>query len=643
MTEAGPFWHDVTAVDGQPVLHDRHGPHPIMLGPDHPAQLSPPWSPRGAYSGCTPFHLIELHHDSGLAAFWLLDQDFRIVGSNEIPPEIDAAFDAAFLQTLSNLATNLWRHPEAAHDPAIAAYLRLTPPLRRRLFARLPAAAFTLPHPDIIDLFRTETAAWPIQSDHDGPVVLQKSALVQALLHDLQSRFLEACRTRQLRWPALAGDGTDVPAHAIFFRSDFGLLRCLDPTTGLLFHVVLMGADLGAVAIAIPAIDTVFAYYDHLPGLYRGALTRDPGHLPALFARHLLCGPAEFPGWLASTPQSIASFTWPEAQAHLGHFLWNEASGLERAVESLDPAQYPAILNLAGPSQTEFYAPLETLYPEFAGEIRNEFADTDAMQLHCYRHALQPIRLSGTRVTAAIRRRVMAVVAADPEVALLARLLGPPDPAIPIIVLGLRLSDRTHADLGGFYARAIARLLTHVPRLTVVIDGLNARPGRAAGTFRVFSGGPDPGDLQSREKSLVAGLRQATAGLPVDIVDCVGIGMRLNLFWIDRARMFIAPWGAGLVKYRWVCNKPGFVFTSRNNLTQPDHLPIYHLPLFMDDPAPIEFADPAHVTDLRRPDEQLDAQGRDLNEQQGGLSAVNFTLDEAPVLARIEALFEATK
>ncbi len=138
---------------------------------------------------------------------------------------------------------------------------------------------------------------------------------------------------------------------------------------------------------------------------------------------------------------------------------------------------------------------------------------------------------------------------------------------------------------------------------------------------------------------MVAEIRSAIAGRSVHIIDCVGSSMRLNLFWIDRASMFVCPWGAGLVKYRWVCNKLGFVFSSRNNLTQPHHLPIYHLPQFMEDPTELEFADPAHVTDLRLPGEILDSNGRDLHEQRGGLSAVNFTLDSGPVLDRIAALF----
>ena len=635
----------IRATDGTitPILNHL-GLAPVIVGG---------WRLRGIYAGFAPFILADLTHEDGSVGFWIIDPEIdrpnlRIIG-NDVTPPIDGsgAFQAAVAARVQEVAQRMLTDPAAPHDPMVRSFMRLSRGLRQRLCATLPPATIEGPHPRQIDLATTADTAWPIVTRAGAAITLEMDLMMRALHHYLHERFLDACAQRRLRWPALTQLGLGDRVHAIFFRSDLGVLRCIDPSTGTLYYIVLVGADIRSVAVLVPDAGLIFTYSNGAPTIFIGMLAQSPGMIGAALARHLLCAPASYLDWLAQPPTSFAQFTWPETAAHLGHFLWNEASGLERIREALKPEDYPEIVNLVGPSGCEFYAPLETLYPEFRGRVNNTLATVDAMQDHAYAHALQPIRVSDALVSSALRQRVMAVVAADPEVAMLSRMGGPAlDPAIPMIVLGLRLSDRTHADLGGFYARVIRHLLHQTPRLakrlTVVIDGLNARPGRAGVPFRVFSGSDAPTDLYAREKSLVAQLRADTASLPVDIIDCVGVGMRINLFWIDRAQMFIAPWGAGLVKYRWVCNKPGFVFSSRNNLTQPHHLPIYHLPLFMDDPAPIEFVDPAYVTDLRAPGELLDADGRDAQEQRGGLSAVNFTFDDPPVLAAIAELFQRT-
>jgi hypothetical protein len=68
-------------------------------------------------------------------------------------------------------------------------------------------------------------------------------------------------------------------------------------------------------------------------------------------------------------------------------------------------------------------------------------------------------------------------------------------------------------------------------------------------------------------------------------------------------------------------------------------LPIYHFPDHMEAPTEMEFADPAHVHDVRRPGEVLDEQMRDAALRSGGLSAANFTVDYEHVFPKIVAMF----
>ena len=643
-------WLDIDVVDGRPALRiDAATSRPILVDVDQPSVINAGWRARGAYCGFGEFGIIDLCHENGGVAFWVIDATCRIIGSDVValPDAVRPVFEAAIAMRLRDLVDQMLVDPEAPRDPKVRDFMRLSPELRKRLTGHVALDRIGLLQPRVVDLATCEEQSWPVTTPAGMPILLEKETMMHALHHHLHERFLDGCRTGRMRWPRLTEPELGEQVHCVFLRVDYGFLRCIDPASKLVYYIVLMGAEIGAVAVVVPQANRVFGYSTGAPSIYLNILRLEPANLAVALARQMIEGPVEFCDWFNQMPDRFVTFTWPEGAAHLGHFLWNEASGFEIMVAALEPKDFPVVYNLAGAAGYEFYAPLENLYPELRGRVDTRFDRFDTMLEHCYRNNEQPIRFSAHTVTAAIRRRVMAVVADDPEVAILARMGGPRlDPSIPVIVLGLRLSDRTHADLGGFYARVIRHLLHQTPRLakglTVVIDGLNARPGRAGVPFRVFSGSDAPTDLYAREKSLVAQLRADTASLPVDIIDCVGVGMRINLFWIDRAQMFIAPWGAGLVKYRWVCNKPGFVFSSRNNLTQPHHLPIYHLPLFMDDPAPIEFANPAQVTDLRAPGELLDADGRDAQEQVGGLSAVNFNFDDPPVLAAIADLFRRT-
>jgi hypothetical protein len=87
------------------------------------------------------------------------------------------------------------------------------------------------------------------------------------------------------------------------------------------------------------------------------------------------------------------------------------------------------------------------------------------------------------------------------------------------------------------------------------------------------------------------------------IINTVGAPIARSLFWAQQAAFFVALWGAGLAKYRWIANKPGLVLTNRANLVQMDgDLGIYNSPAMMDVPTLLDFIDAEHVTDLPAPD-----------------------------------------
>ena len=74
-----PIW-PVSFMDGIFQVADADGAHyPITMQGNSVPHFNPGWNPRGLQTGLAPFHILELEHDSGISAFWLLDNglDFR--------------------------------------------------------------------------------------------------------------------------------------------------------------------------------------------------------------------------------------------------------------------------------------------------------------------------------------------------------------------------------------------------------------------------------------------------------------------------------------------------------------------------------------------------------------------------------------
>lgn len=85
----------------------------------------------------------------------------------------------------------------------------------------------------------------------------------------------------------------------------------------------------------------------------------------------------------------------------------------------------------------------------------------------------------------------------------------------------------------------------------------------------------------------------------IEVVSCVGMPIRDNLYWLEQSDYFIAPLGAGLAKLCWVQNKPGFVLLSRLNLSYCSLLHAYDDERFMEPPfTKLDFNDQSDAIDL---------------------------------------------
>jgi hypothetical protein len=304
-------------------------------------------------------------------------------------------------------------------------------------------------------------------------------------------------------------------------------------------------------------------------------------------------------GFLAAPPRRIAQFTWPHDSAHIGHYLWNELSGLESISDRLRPEKYPLIYDLGGAAGAAFYGPISLLFPEFKGLTIDRFTTIPDMLSNAYSEGVQVLRFSGAFVLAETRKRIANLVVGTSTVEVARQALW--NTTGPVVVLGLRVENRTLTNLAEFYVQLCKSLARRFGAVTIIIDGHNRRNvSDQSGVFSSFLEHRATRPVFEVEKEIAAAIKVGLTGQPVTVIDCVGMPMLENIAWLSLAHYCVAPWGAGLAKYRWVCNLPTYVLISQFCLKNKNDLYIYNDPIFMEDPSPVMFSKPDFVVD--RPD-----------------------------------------
>jgi hypothetical protein len=202
-----------------------------------------------------------------------------------------------------------------------------------------------------------------------------------------------------------------------------------------------------------------------------------------------------------------------------------------------------------------------------------------------------------------------------------------------IVMLGLRVENRTLVDSTEFFTDVIKVLRERNPRVALVVDGHNG-----AGGSQLFRSHAE--DLTERspadvELAIAEALRARFADDEnVRVISTVGEPVSTSIFWCRRAAFFVTPWGAGLAKYRWVCNQRGLVVAGRRFFRHagPRTVHLYDSPQFMENPTPLNFVAPEDVEDA--PDAPLLIGLKDENR-------VNFTVKPEAMRRRLIQLMLA--
>lgn len=584
--------HPVRVVDGVFHLPFNGGTAPLRQNGEPVSAFVPGWRATRLFTGFAPLFVLEFADEAGGIGIWFLDHRLDLVGHDpsSLPPEHRDMLRVRAVPLLREIAGGLLRSGSDGLTPPARALLRLDASFRTRLAHALAADGFERPLPVFLDTLGAEELPelWP-----DGtatPLLLSRDHLSAGLAVDWQDHLATALRVGTLRWPSPV-DGTPLECDGSIVLDDFHFAyRFTDARHGLSFFVLVGDHRSEAGGLWVPSLGLMFCRDQRHAVLLRLAILRD---LPLWLLLHALRWRDAAVPYFRAAKTGLANVL--RSAPHVGHQLWNELSGIDTLV-SRDPDAPVVHLVFGSPAAgPEVYGRIEQLFPALEGRVVRDGSGIPGMIAHAYREGLIVVRFGDDHVSRSLRERIAARAiqdaAGDPPG-------GPAAIPGPSIVFGLRVENRTLADLDGFLHRLVSAVDRRFPDLAIVFDGHNASRDAAAprpiGSQGQHMARTPPHEV---ERGIVDRLRDAFPQRRDRIADTIMAPIATSIACAVRARCFVSIWGASLAKYRWIANKPGFVLTSAWNLRHRDDLDIYHAPRFTEDPAPMEFIDPVLVRD----------------------------------------------
>ncbi len=604
------FVHEdpVRIVDGAPALLFSLDGRTLVLRGSGCAGFLPGWRALFLFSGFAPILLMQLAHENGARAVWYLDPEGNRLGDQAaaLQPADRALLHRAAGPVLSGMVRALLQDPDPEPHPAAQGFLALDEGCRLQLLA----------------LCRDHLVAGPLEllslaepGDCPLPAMFQHARVLDLLEHDLQAMLPGIVASSRFSVPSPVG-GAAIAAQGSLCLDDFHFAyRFVEPSNGVVFFLIAGHEHSQIYALYLPHAGLL------LHGPAQQGRTEGISHfLPDALSHHMVLHGAAFASYLSRPLQGVSVPLRAPPWSHIGHQLWNELSGIERFLAGIGETHaQPEWLVPDGDHPVEFYGAIDVLFPSLRGHVRRGLRHARDLIDHTYANGRLVIRATDEFVSAGLRRRLLShAEAVGGELPALTS-----DKGGPILLLGLRVENRTLTDLPGFYDRLITAVRARHPRARFVIDGHNV--GSAGGRKHRSHGEREPDATVAAERAILDGLRRRHGEDAV--VSAVGLTVPDNLRLIAQCDGFVAMWGAGLAKYRWACNKPGYVISNRWNLDCRGDLRIYELPTMIEAPTPLRWLRASCVTD--QPDSAA------LIDLGGHPQWMNFTIDEDAAIADI--------
>ena len=582
---------DVARRDGVFCVIDRQGrPVPIRLTGQPVREFLPGWQPRGANDGFPPWTVLDLVHDSGREASWLLTG-----GMEHWPlslPQITAGEQALVAEQAASAVERVWRAMLCGPEPHRPPEMALFGGLNREAVAQVVelAAPRVIGPTRIVDLYHEAPDPAGYEAAAAGGEPFRLRAVQACLGGNFQEALQDALRDGALACASPVDGRVLRSADSMVLHEHRISYRFVDDRHGLVFFVSTTNHFFAKSDLFVPCINTVFVPHEEDKPFEK---------LASEFLAHVIADAEPLLAYLAGPARRFAVTCRGHPMLHMGHQLWNELTALDRLVRAVPASGLPRVIVPNAAEGSEVFAPIDRIFPELEGRVDRELRSPETLGAFVYRQRYCLFRALDEHVTQGLARRIRDASAEEPvlrdDERLAARIEAE---RLPCVLFGLRVENRTAVDPGGIVATCIEHLRERLGRIVVVIDGHNARLHHdPVSLYDSFGQGLAEPPIFA-ELQLVLQLHRRFGNTGVEIVNLCGASMARSLYWSRRADFFVAVWGAGLAKYRWVCNRPGLVLSNLWNLRHRGDLDIYHAPRYQEAGAAIRFIDAAYVTDV---------------------------------------------
>ncbi len=618
-----PLASDPTATGAGPDIRQ------LIIEAGRLPSLNPGWRIAGICTVFAPVIVVELVTEQGEEGVWYVDRAAAYLGNSAL--QLVGALRAHLQACCAAMFADAWdcviMAPTQAPGGDLATFMSCS------AAARIDLLNF---HLGCIDASSRASHRWVLTQPpppamsytvptSDRRVVLDPDHTAAACLHFLRSELFELLEHDTMSWPSpVDGRRVETRGRALYFDDACFAYQLHDDRHDLTFYVFATAGFFRTFALYFPAADLVVASdasQMQVADPYTGAAReRLLGHVMR-FGMDLVQALVQEPGEIVHAFRGYPAI-------HLGHFVWQDLSGVSYLVDAFPPDRLPRFFVFDTQHHPEMYGPLEEIFPELDGKVVRVAHSLNQHIGAIYRSRLRVIKSTSMSVPAQVGRRIIAALRRSERWRQPVARAAAAHAAGPVILVGLRVGNRTIENIEVFASRLIGMLIQEIGTVTIVIDGHNSVEGAAGATYASFGDTLTGGStFMQREIEIARALAREFAGSPATIIDNIERPIQESVIWCSEADFFVAPWGAALAKYRWVCNTPGLTTIGRWNLEHRNDVAIYHHPGAMEAPTPLI---------LNAAEAAEDVAGPDADESEHSRS--NYRLDERLVFAQVREL-----
>jgi hypothetical protein len=500
---------------------------PVTINGSLQLPAVPGWRPIHAVSCAGSIVLLAWANEEGDRGTWYLDPDMVFIGNiyANLAPELRKSAENAVTNAFGQAWDQLLCNPE----PRI--------PLGCRALTKIDGNILkeTLFKPDIVLPELSSELRDLHDVDPDRSFVANMAGLrvrlecryLQALLdYRFEARntfpddMASALKTGRFAWPSPVDGRTLESAHCIPLSDGIIAYRVCDRKYGLVFYVVCAWGH--KAFVYIPAARQLY----FVTGKVKLLADHFNAQIEQLFVQSVAYYGEQLGDYFKAP---ITGFSLISRVGHIGHHLWNELTEISELVGHDIPNFSSDVIVMHG-SRAEPLGKIEEIFPVLTGRVIRDVLTHAELVRYCFANGRCIIEPTTSYITRKLADRVVDINIAHPDLqqdfAGLARYAAE---GWQILLIGLRIENRTDTDLGDFCVCVVQAALQVVDQLVVVIDCLNAEFYGADAAF-----------LAAQAAVAEHLLAHFPFGGRVQIIDLAGAPVRRSLFWSRHARCVTA-------------------------------------------------------------------------------------------------------